>query len=109
MKLKILRKKANLSQSAVAKIVGITQRAYASYELEQSQPSAETLSVLADFYHTTVDDLLDRQSKDLINLNLVSNEERKIIENLRVLNKDNLLKVEAYTDFCLQSQKNKAE
>ena len=105
MKIKEYRTKNKLSQQQVANILNISQRAYASYELGQSQPTSRALSTLADFYHTTIDDLVGRQSPKLYNLNLLSDEERTIIENLEHLSRDNLIKVQAYVDFCLQDQK----
>ena len=107
MKLKEYRKNNHLKQKDIAKLLNISQRAYSFYEKGQHNISGEFLSILADFYHTTIDDLVGRQPKNLINVNLKSNEEQFIINNLENLNKDNLLKVQTYVEFCLQDQKEK--
>lgn len=108
-RLKELRDYKKLSQQEIAKIINVSQRAYASYELGQTQPTAQSLSLLADYYHTTIDDLVGRQPETLVNLNLESDELRKIVENSKRLNKDYQLKVEAFTEFCLQEQKEKEQ
>ena len=55
-----LRKKANLSQEAVGKILGISQRGYGHYENGDRDMSPEVLIALADYYGVTVDYLLGR-------------------------------------------------
>ena len=58
--LKKLRKEKNLSQTEIAKILGIPQKTYSDYETDKSNPKVETLIKLADFYKTSTDYLLGR-------------------------------------------------
>lgn len=60
IKLKELRMQKGCNQTDVAKVLGITQQAYANYETEKRQPDNETLSKLADFFNVSVDYLLGR-------------------------------------------------
>lgn len=55
-----LRKKVKLSQEAIGKILGVSQRAYSHYENGDRDMSPEVLIALADYYGVTVDYLLGR-------------------------------------------------
>lgn len=55
-----LRKKAGLSQTALAKEIGISWRAYQTYERGQREPGLSTLMALADFYAISLDELACR-------------------------------------------------
>ena len=58
--LKLLREKNNLTKKQVADAIGVTERAYITYEYGQRDVSTETLQRLADFYRVTTDYLLGR-------------------------------------------------
>lgn len=55
-----LRKENNLTQSEIAKIINVTQRAYAHYEKGDREPSIETLINLANFYKLPIDIIVGR-------------------------------------------------
>lgn len=57
-KLKKLREKKGISQSVIAKRIGITQQAYANYENGHREPDNSTLIKIAEYYHVSVDYLL---------------------------------------------------
>jgi len=59
-RLKRLRKKRNLDQTALANIVGLTQGAISLYERGERDPSTDTLAKLADFFDVSVDYLVGR-------------------------------------------------
>lgn len=59
-RLRELRKKVNLTQAAVGKMIGVDQRTYGNYELGNRDMSPEVLIKLADFYGVTIDYLLGR-------------------------------------------------
>ena len=61
-RLKKLRKERGLNQSALAKQLDISVSAYGNYELDQRDPSIETLIKLADFYNVSIDYLLGRDN-----------------------------------------------
>lgn len=58
--LKKLREGKNLSQTEIAKILGIPQRTYSDYETNKSDPKLDTLIKIAEFYQTSTDYLLGR-------------------------------------------------
>lgn len=55
-----LREDQDLTQLDIAKILNVSQRAYAHYEKGDRAIPIEILSQLADFYHTSVDYLIGR-------------------------------------------------
>ena len=61
--LRELRASKSMTQSDVAKILGLTTNAYQSYERGTSEPSCKALNKLADFYGVTTDYLLGRESE----------------------------------------------
>lgn len=54
------REKRNLSQQAVADMLGINRRTYSSYEIGTRGLPIETLIQLADIFETSTDYLLGR-------------------------------------------------
>ena len=56
--LKQLRKKAGISQQALAEKIGVSQQSINKYENHNIEPDIETLIRLADFFNTSVDYLI---------------------------------------------------
>lgn len=63
MKLKELRKKANLNQKDVASALGISTQVYSRYERGDHKADYDMLCKMADFFGVTVDELLGRTSE----------------------------------------------
>lgn len=59
--LQSLRKKSGVSQVALAEKIGISWRAYQTYERGEREPSLSTLIALADFYDLSLDELVCRE------------------------------------------------
>lgn len=59
-KLKTLREESNISQRKMAKLLGISQQAYSTYELGINEPSLSSLVKIADILEVSTDYLLDR-------------------------------------------------
>lgn len=59
MRLRDLREDQDLSQSDLAAYLHVRQNTYSQYENGRRQIPLEPLIQLADFYHTSVDYLLD--------------------------------------------------
>ena len=57
-KLKRLRKQNKVTQAQLANAVGVSQQSINKYENHDIQPDIETLIAIADFFHTSVDDLV---------------------------------------------------
>ncbi len=85
-RLKELRKKNQLSQSAVAKRLNSTPALVSAYENAERYPSIDKLIILADIYNTSTDYILGRShSSDdrvLVDVTDLSNEQKLIIRNL---------------------------
>lgn len=64
MKLKELRKTKGVSQEQVASALGITFRAYQNYEYGQREPNIEMLNKMADYFGTSIDYLLGRDTSE---------------------------------------------
>lgn len=60
--LKILRMKNGMTQQQLALAVGVSQQSINKYENHNIEPDINTLIALADFFHTSVDYLIDRPS-----------------------------------------------
>lgn len=60
--LKSLRKSKGLNQSDIAKLINVSRSSYQKYEFldGNGQPSLLVLAELADFYNTTIDQLVGR-------------------------------------------------
>lgn len=59
--MKLLRESKKLTKKQVADAIGVTERAYITYEYGQRDVSTDTLQKLADFYGVTTDYLLGRE------------------------------------------------
>lgn len=59
-----LREKNHLSQTAVAKRIGVTPALISAYEKTERNPSIDKLISLADVYHTSTDYILGRSIAD---------------------------------------------
>ena len=55
-----LREDTDLTQAQIGTAVGVSQRTYAHYESGQRMLPPQVLCALADFYHVSVDCLLER-------------------------------------------------
>lgn len=104
MKLKELRIKHNYTSEQIAKLLQISVQAYYKYENGKAEPSIESLKKLSHLYHNTIDEIVENKINNLLNTNLLSETEQSIINTIQQLNKDFLLKVEAYAYACLERQ-----
>ena len=59
-RIRALREDAALTQKAVGEAINVPQRTYAYYESGQRMIPPHVLCALADFYHVSVDYLLER-------------------------------------------------
>lgn len=82
-RIKSLRLEQNLSQSALAKRIGSSQKAVDYWEKGCSEPTAKFIIALADCFECSADYLLGRED-DYGNINIDSNlkDEEKYILNL---------------------------
>jgi transcriptional regulator with XRE-family HTH domain len=90
-----LRKKYKLSQTEVARLLGVTPALISAYEKCERTPSIERLISLADIYHTSTDYILGRRrtnDNDAVLLdvtNLSENQIRILRELIEDMSKNN--------------------
>lgn len=60
--LKKLRKAAKRTQVQMANYLGITQQAYAMYELGTRTPPIDVIQKIADYFNVTIDYILERNN-----------------------------------------------
>ena len=79
-RMKELRLEKNMKQTAVAKAVGISTTAYCNYEYGLREPSATTITKLAQLYHVSADYLLgvnEPMPEEKVKIILASNSPRR--------------------------------
>lgn len=84
--LKSLRERKKLTKKQVADAVGVTERAYITYEYGQRDVSTDVLMRLSDFYGVTTDYLLGRDTGEPDSIDQLVDEfnmsalEKKVLE-----------------------------
>lgn len=104
MKLKELRAKTKLNQTEFAKIFGLTQGTYSNYENETTQPDIELLKKIADYFHITVDNLIDHEVPYMLDKSTLTKKQKRLIDLICQLDDYLCEKVEAYIEAKLDSQ-----
>ena len=98
MKLKELRQQSKKNQIEVAKALNITQEKYSRIENNITDPDIETLIKLADYFHTTIDALVDHQVPYLLDRSTLSNEQNILLNDLITLDREQCLMTSAYIE-----------
>ena len=101
MNLKEIRLNRGLTQTEVARHLGISQNTYSNYENENRNPDVGMLIKLADLFKVSIDELFGYQEKKK-EQRPISRQKRYIIDNLDSLTKEELNKVMNYIDSCLK-------
>lgn len=75
-----LREKNKLTQTDVARVLGVSSALISAYEKNERNPSIDRLIALADIYHTSTDYILGRtiQNNDSLLLDISHLSERQI-------------------------------
>ena len=93
MKLKELRRKLKLTQEETAKQIGMQKQTYQNYELQKREPDIQTLIKIADYFQTTIDNLLDHNVPYLLDISTFTTEQKKVIEEIKNLSNENCNRV----------------
>lgn len=96
MNLKKIRLENQKTQKEVADAVNLTQFTYSNYEIEKTQPNIETLKKLAQYFHTTIDNLVGLETPYLIDKSQFTQTQLNIIEQIKTLQEEACQKIEAY-------------
>lgn len=81
-KIRYFRDKHGLTQTDLAKRLGISRSAVNAWEMSLSTPSLANIVELASIFHTTVDALLYEDARILVDITSLTNEERELILRL---------------------------
>ena len=81
-RIRYLRDKAGLTQSDLAKKLGISRSAVNSWEMSLSSPSLSNILEMTEIFHVSADYLISSEQKLLLDLTPLSNEEREIVIKL---------------------------
>ena len=82
--LKELRRKAGLTQKALADKLGVTKSVISYYELAERTPSPEMLLKIANVFHVSTDYLLGRKKieSDFLDLSGLAENDKRILREL---------------------------
>lgn len=95
MKLKELINKTT-TQAQVAKDLNLTPQTLNNYINGKTDPDIKTLIRIADYFHTTVDHIIEHDVPYLLDKSMLSNEQNNAINEIRKLSNDDCLRVIAY-------------
>lgn len=98
MNLKYLRLKNNMTQEEVAKKINKSAVAYGYYEAGRNEPDLKSLIILADLYHTTVDNIIEHKVPYLLDKSTLTSEQREIVELVPQLNYEECKLMLAYLE-----------
>ncbi len=108
-RIKQLREEKNLSQRALASLIGASNKAVNFWEAGKVEPSAKYICALADVFECTTDYLLGRED-DLGNVNVMrelSEDERLWLSRLSKLTKKQADEALNYIDYMITKEENK--
>ena len=81
-KIKELRTAKNLTQSMLARKIGVTTSAVSSYELSVRQPSYDVLIKIARLFNVTIDNLLGVEETDTLSISGLNAEQRNMVQSM---------------------------
>lgn len=81
-RIKELREKSGLTQTELAKKMGVTRSSINGWEMGISIPSIMKLVELAMFFHVTTDYLLGMENQNRLDIDTLTDEEHAIIQSL---------------------------
>lgn len=86
-----LKNKNNIMAKDIASDIGVSKQAFSQYEKQQSTPSADILTAIAEYFNVSLDYLTGRtDNPEIINNNNeqnISEDEEELLEDFRLLDK----------------------
>ncbi len=103
-KLKELRALIKLSQRDIASALNMSTSTYGNYEQGISEPDIATIKALADFFHTTTDNLLEHNVPYLLDKSTLTPKQKQLVERVCTLD-DNLCdRIQSYIQGSLDNK-----
>ena len=81
-RIKDLREKLNMTQTALARRLGLSRSAMNAWEMGVSIPSVPYLLQLSELFRVSVDYLLGRSQREMVDISDLSCEEKQVIYSL---------------------------
>ena len=81
-KIRYFRDKLGITQTDLAKRLGISRSAVNAWEMSLSSPSLANIVEMARIFHVTVDSLLNSTERQLVDISHLSNEEQELVLRL---------------------------
>ena len=81
-KIRYFRDKLGMTQTDLAKRLGISRSAVNAWEMSLSTPSLANIVELASIFRVTVDSLLYEDARTLVDITALTNEERELVLRL---------------------------
>ena len=78
-RIRCLRDKAGMTQTYLAKRLGISRNAVNSWEMSLSVPSLANFAEMAQIFHVSADYLLSTSDRMLVDISSLSSEEQEIV------------------------------
>ena len=105
-KLKELRKKKNMTQQEIAKIIKVAPTTYLGYEKGNISIDDKMLITLADFFNTSIDELVGRKS-EIVNLNYLDETRKKLITEILEMDDNAVDRLDAFYQGLKQADKDR--
>ena len=103
-KLKELRRINNVLQQDVADALHMSRSTYSNYEQGLAEPDVATIKALADYFHTTTDNLLGHDVPYLLDKSTLTPKQKHLVERICTLD-DNLCdRIESYIQGSLDNK-----
>ena len=107
MKLKEIRLNHGKTQQEIAKDLNLTQNTYSNYEKEKTTPDIQTLIKLADYFHVTIDYLVEHEVPYLIDKSAWPESKRELLNMIAELDDFESEKIKGIIVGYTQAQKEK--
>ena len=91
MRLSELMKKNNIQQQEMAEILNVSRASIYKYQQGKAEPSIEGLVKIADYFNVSLDYLCERQNKNLIFTDSLSDKKKELFSMIKDLNDDETL------------------
>lgn len=95
------------TQKDVAKDLGISPQTLSNYLNEKTQPDMAMLIKFADYFHTTIDNLLGHEVPYLLDKSVLTAKQRAIVDLLPEMSDRICEKVESYINGLLEGENDK--
>lgn len=99
-----LRKRTGKTQAQVANDLGIGISTYGHYEKGRNEPDLATLIKLADYFHVTLDVLVNRNVPYLLDKSLLTDLQCKVVDSIIELRPDEVKAVDNYIKTTIDNR-----